>query len=349
MKKHDSLRNYNLIDIVKFCFALLIIGAHFVNERGGFPFLLDSSLSIYIVVVPFFYATSGFLLFRKLSFYAEKEKNNLILKYLKRVLFLYMAWSIIYVIFVIIGWFQNGLTFGSFLTYLHECIVYSTYSTIWFLPSLVVAVIFVFLFSKYLSYMQIFILSLFLYALGSLGYSYSFLLKSMPSISDIYASYNLVFLTTRNGIFNGSTFVALGAVIASSTKRIDIKFSGFMSLVLLGLMVLEAVLLKVYFNSKGADTVVFLVPFTYFFLEFLLSLEMKNRKIYKWMRNMSLLMFLSQRLFLTAIPSIIPSVRIFLVSINSFLGLFIILGVTFVFSTITLRLSEKYKLLKSLF
>jgi len=341
-------KNYNSFDIAKFICAIMIICAHYGAERASFPKLVDDMLSIYIVAVPFFYACSGFFLFKKLSDEPKVNQHKIFIKYAKRILSMYLAWSLVYFIFILRGWLLRGVTIETVLRYLYQSIVFTTYPTIWFLPALVIAVAMVYYLSKRFSFRTIFFVSLIFYAIGSFGYSYSFVSEDNVLLSNLYEKYSNIFITTRNGIFNGFTFVALGAFIANSKNKLSMKFSGAMTLLFLLILTLEAYFLRIMFGNLGADTVFFLIPFTYFVLYFFLSWEIPDRSVYITLRKISLLMFTSQRLFLTALPSVLPTFVMSVLTHNSYVGLFTIVSITFIFSLIIIRLTNRVSFLKIL-
>ena len=73
---------YGAIDIVKFLFAILIVCAHYISEYadGRINKFIEYASSLYIIVVPFFFVCSGFLLFTKvLSKPSEYEAGKTIL------------------------------------------------------------------------------------------------------------------------------------------------------------------------------------------------------------------------------------------------------------------------------
>ena len=79
-------RQYGLIDLVKFLCALLIVAAHYVTENatGRIHSLVDYGVSLYVIVVPFFFACGGYFLFRKV--FADPENGGTTVKaYLRRI------------------------------------------------------------------------------------------------------------------------------------------------------------------------------------------------------------------------------------------------------------------------
>lgn len=113
-----------LIDIVKFFMAILIVCAHYASEWGSFPTILDYSFSLYIIVVPFFFTTSGYFLYLKVKSANEKIYKD----YILRILQLYLAWSLIYFICKIVSWIVQGASFYDILHYFHVSLVFTNIS-----------------------------------------------------------------------------------------------------------------------------------------------------------------------------------------------------------------------------
>lgn len=67
-------RSYGMLDVCKFCCALLILFYHFFSEHGGLPGILNEALSLYAVAVALFMAISGFLVFDKTSALATRRE-----------------------------------------------------------------------------------------------------------------------------------------------------------------------------------------------------------------------------------------------------------------------------------
>ena len=82
------------------------------------------------------------------------------------------------------------------------------------------------------------------------------------------------------------------------------------------------------------------MPFTYFFLEFLLALQLPDRKTYRQMRDMSTLIFLGQRIYITALPAVLPAAWSAAAFRNPYLGLALVAGLTALQSWALIRLSE---------
>mgnify|MGYP005759470649 CR=1 FL=1 len=343
-------KRYNFADVIKFLFAGLIIMSHYASEWGSFNKKIDMFFSLYIVVVPFFFVSSSFFVFRKFNSVQNKEeRKSIIIKYIKRIAVMYLSWSCIYILFNVLTWCVYGVKLSEIAAYVHELVVYSSYNTIWFLPATAIGVAMVYLFSRYLSIRQMIAVALIFYIIGCIGHSYNFVLDRFFVLGKIYEIYNNIFLTTRNGVFNGFPFAAIGYVIALNSKDENKGFYN-KNLILSGIFLLafvfEAVFIKKFFSAINANTILFLFPFSYYFYKWVLGIELKDRKIFLTFRKLSTVMFLSQRIFLTALPVLLPEsfFRNILIN-NSYIGLIYILSITILFSFILVKLS-KYKLIK---
>ena len=113
--------------------------------------------------------------------------------------------------------------------------------------------------------------------------------------------YTIIFKTWRNGFFNAFVYAALGYIIAVGGSADKIKSS--IGTVVFGIAFMaEALLMKKIVPSSDANFIFMLIPFSYFFFSLLCQIKLPDSKAYLPMRKMSMLIFVSQRLFLTAFP-----------------------------------------------
>ncbi len=344
---------YGAIDLAKFICALLIVTAHYITENaeGRVNVLFEYGVSIYIIVVPFFFACSGYFLFKKVI--ANPNDGKKIIKsYLQRILIIYGGWSIVYILFKILTWIRFGLSIEEIWKYLLNAVFFSSYKTIWFLPALCVGIILTFYFSRRFGEKAMLIIALAFYLFGALGVSYSFILNNTTPAEQILNGYNYVFASTRNGIFYGFPFVTIGLLIAkedcNNQKKNTLKY--FILAILFGIMfVVEAFILKFKFYAINANTLLFLLPFTYCFVRLCLGIPWKANHFFKWMRIISTTIFLCQRIFLSALPELFPySVFSKILQGNAYIGLIYVLCSTFVLSEIVILLSRRSKIIAAL-
>lgn len=351
MSETITRKNYWSLDVAKFFCAILIISSHFASEWGNFPAIIDYAFSLYVIAVPFFFCCSGFLFFKKLETFQKKEdKKKYFIQYEKRIWTMYALWSAVYFIHIVSGWISNNeFSISVLLKYLYKSVVMSSYATIWFLPALSVGIAITYFLVTKLNKKYILPIVIILYLLGMFGYTYRFAVDNTV-IGTIYDVYDKFMFSSRNGIFNGTPFVFMGYII--STKEIRSSVKGFLKYAIpagisLVLVVIEAFLLKVKFNVSGMDISIFLPPFIYFFIMAVMHIELKENKLWLWCRKLSLLMFVSQRLFLTMLPAFFPKIFSVLYA-NSYIGLVAVIGVTIIFSVVFIQLSKKIKFLQKM-
>ena len=345
LRELNTKEQYPFLDIVKFLLALLIVCAHFISENamGRINPLIDYLSSLYIIVVPFFFVCSGFLLFRKLDGQddAGKVKN-----YCKRVLVMYMWWSALYIAFQIITWFRFGTTREEVWHYLLNAITYSTYKTIWFLPATVIGVLLTYCFYVKAGLKKTFIIAIIFYIVGCMGASYSFVLSDMNFFSRCLNVYNFIFCSSWNGIFNGFPFITLGLVLSKIEK---IEFSKqkrkdtILTVVLGVCFVVEALTIKTL-GAINVNTLLFLFPFSYYFMRFCLGITIRQDIKTIWLRKMSMDIFLCQRLYLSALPTLFPESFFNQMLIGSpYVGLLFVLTVTMTTAAGLTLLSKRIK------
>lgn len=339
--------NYNTVDVVKFLLAILLVCAHTASERVNLPTILDSFCSLYIIAVPFFFIASSFFFFKKLTL--TDNTKNIYRHWSKRIGMMYLAWSSIYICFVVINWIQNEASTGTIFEWLHKAIVFSTYPTIWFLPALWIAVSLVYWlkYKKKYSNKTILGIALLLYIIGSIEYSYY---NINPILNMINQSYEAIMKTWRNGLFNGFIFAAIGLCIV---QKEEMKISkSLLGTCFFGVFfIAEALIMKKINPSSDANFLFMLVPFSYFFFHLVCKIQIPNSPRFIILRKMSMVIFLSQRLFLSAIPSIIHSgaiTGVWDLTENGTVALILVLLEIYLFSYILLKLASKIKLLQYL-
>lgn len=146
----SKMKQYNSIDAMKFISAVLIIILH-TSPFASYSNLISYGLRniVTIIAVPFFFCASGFILFKKLSLMNNStDKSVYFKKYIKRLCIMYLIWTAVYLPFVIYGWTENGFSGYELLQYIKRFFFEGSYSTIWFLPALIVAACFCYFLHK---------------------------------------------------------------------------------------------------------------------------------------------------------------------------------------------------------
>ena len=102
-------KNYYALDIMKILCAILIFSAHFDSEIGHLSLPYGYVFSLYIIAVPFFFCCSSFLFFDKYLKLDKQSAKKYLLSYTKRLMLMYLIWSIIYVSFMFASWLKRGV------------------------------------------------------------------------------------------------------------------------------------------------------------------------------------------------------------------------------------------------
>ncbi len=264
--------SFNGIDLIKFICSILVCIIHiapFKNVSFLYADFMNFELQHYIcrLAVPFYFVTSGFLLFRKIDLYNIEKKR--IQNYCFKILRLLGTWTLL----LIIGPTKH----------------------LWYLGALVVAVAFFSFLLKYnVKPKYIVIISTIFYIIGLLGDSYYGIiepLKKVKIFNYLISGYKYVFSTTRNGIFMGLIFVIMGAFIAHKKIVINLKtaFIGFiLSMILL---YVEVSLLQYFSVPKDHNMYICLIPSTFFLFYIASHMKLKKRKIYGKLRVMGMMIY----------------------------------------------------------
>ncbi len=341
-------KNYNLIDILKFVFAILIMFAHTASSFVEFPNYVDIFFSLYIFGVPFFFACSSFFFFKGLFIDNRiiDENNKKYKNFSRRILLMYGAWSIIYFLFVAMEWIVKGVEVHEVIGYFHKSFIFSTYATIWFLPALWIGVTITYFLLKKYHIKTVLISAVCLYLIGSLMYSYLPVFQPFTILNKWVESYLTVFITSRNGIFNGFPLVAVGALVACNSQRV--KVNNWLWIILFFGVIAETFFIKFFIKGFGVDFALLLIPFTYYFLKRMLQIDLPNHPIYIKARNYSMLIFLSQRIFITAIPALLSVEVINKLTRNPYLGLLYVCLSVFIVSYLIIKYRSRFKWLQLL-
>lgn len=345
----EQRKIYPSLDIMKFIMAMLILTQHTSNEWAHSTGLVHSFFGLGNFAVPFFFACSGFLFFSKFNLLSKEEQKAYYKKWSLRIGKMYLVWSLIYFVFVFIGWLNKGLTWEQPISYIHGAIVFTTYATIWFLPALWVGVSVCYLMKRHFSGKALFVTMLTLMIVGNLFGSYSNLLTTSPTISSFYDWYMSVFLTWRNGLFNGAPYVFIGILIAEGKgARYSARTNMLLTILFGGAFLVEAFMITRYHFSSATDMGFMMAPAIFFLISWLIKVDVQQRTIWQHCRNLSMLIFLGQRLFLSALPGVIPGMKQWILAMPEPCIYLYFIVVVLTFSIIIERLSDKFKFLKIL-
>lgn len=204
-----------MIDLLKFIAAIMVVCIH-SNQISGNEWLNFMVKNIFCrIAVPLFFVSSAY-------FIRKSTKNNE--SYLKNKLVHlakdYLFWS---VVFIPIGldWINQNFSISQSLypAALLFGLVYSgTFYHLWYIPALILSILVIAKARQYLSYRWIFLIAFSLYLLGSMETYYG--LISCDWFKELFDGFIRLFFTTRNGLFYGLIFTAIGFFISDYEQKL---------------------------------------------------------------------------------------------------------------------------------
>lgn len=332
---------YNNIDLFKIIFAVVVVMIHTtpfidISESASWYF----SNTVANLAVPFFFVTSGFLLFRKLLTCEADNRSKIVKKYLMHILRMYMIWCAIWIPWKALHYYNIGhFTALDLLKYIRNIFLVSGGDALWYLPALFASVstMYFLKFKLNASTATITGLSLALYTFGCAISSWYGVFENSILVNTYYT----IFETVDNGILNGMIFVSVGMIIAENENRQSVFYniSGF--ILSLSLLFAESYIVNVSNLNKSGVCNNFLLPVVIFFMfKLILSIKIEGKEsMFKTFRDFSTLIYLSHCFIIRTIKLLASITDITL----SHTVLFIItLLLSSVFAASIRELSKKY-------
>lgn len=268
---------YNFtLDITKFVCALLVIVIH-TRPFAGYSDILDFYTVNVIarIAVPLFYAISGYLFFGKLRYQDGKiakcvENRTILLKYLKRIAFIYVSWSFVYIIFQLPQWYKTGW-WGK--TLVKDCLASflfnGSYYHLWYLLALLYGLPVLYLLLSFFSARNVRFLLPILWLIECLLYSYSWIgIDRIPVLSWLTGHFPIIF----DAVFRAIPLLGVGLLCIENTKRPPKLY--FYTLLSIFACVTEASILHFCTTNDGKYSYIFFTPVVaYFVLSSLLCLK----------------------------------------------------------------------------
>ncbi len=348
-------KSYVIIDFFKLFSAVLIILLHtevFLSVSAPLQMIIrNTALTI---AVPFFFTVSGFFFFKKLI--PAEDKYKVLKHNEKRVISLYLIYTIIYFPFVLRNWIKAGFSAKSLLLYIRDFFFVGSFSTIWYLLALIAGFALAYVLYIKIGLKKAFYISIAFYSFGVLTSSYYGIIEKIPIVSNLVDCYYTIFGSVKNGLTFGLVYILLGGLIAIAkeerTKGTEKKYFIITVIGTVGVCGEAVVQYIMNWALKGVDLKFSLLIFTYALIMLLICLEnkFKNNKFLlkcenagNHFRKLSTLMFLTQRIPITICEIIGFS------DMNSLVYTVIILVSTVTISELIILGSSKIKVLKYLY
>ena len=342
-------------DLIKFIMSFFIASVHihtFASFSENFDFWFSNTICR--MAVPIFFAISGYLLIKKLKNATTEEYKLVVKKYLKRLLIIYIIWTIIYLPI----YFSYGLSLSRLLKLIPRFLVHGVHGQLWFFPALLLSSCLVIIMYRKIGIKKTFLISLLLYLIGLAIIPYSnltsqiiakipFFSKLIIYITKDYGDYRIV----RSGLFFGMIFFSLGGLLNYYTidnKKMNI-IGLFISIILL---CLETYIIKVN-NGIYYGLQLMLLLTTFFTMNILLNTknECFSPKIrFSYLRNLSILIFLIHEFVHFLFLKLVNIINVSILN-NSLIAYLIIMFITILLANIIIKLSQtsRFKSLKEVY
>ncbi|MBR0278261.1 MAG: acyltransferase [Clostridia bacterium] len=352
-------RQYYAIDLTKFLCAILVVMIH-VKPLGNAPSksLLDYvnfGIQNYIarIAVPFFFVSSGFLLYRKSSYIHFSIGFSK--KYILHMFRLYFIWTLIYFPLAFRGFFNDEKGFlHACLAYLRNIVFTGSYMQLWYFPALIFSVCLIsFLLFKGVNPRVIVIIAFMFYIIGLFAQSwYGLIVPLKENIPELWNALRLtkkIIVTTRNGLFDAFFFVSMGMYFSFFGIKVRAKKAFLLFAFSMFAMGVEVFVLQYAGFIRAYDMYFFLVPASFFFFSFIAGLQLPYSPVYKTLRLLSSLIFYSHLWAYLVVSKLLHLVYSSLLDTCIRFMLTLILTIAFSFAVIKLSNCKGFKWLKVLY
>lgn len=342
--KTDKL-NYQNLNILKYISAILIIILHlrpFLNFSDELDLAFNNIITR--ICVPIFFVITGY-------FVAKKEKNNrnYIKDYIKKIIPLYLFWSLLYVPVIISTIIEYLPSISIYISKINinpiALIVISilllpiillialcytgVYYHLWYFPALIFSLLVLSKWKKKLNIKFLLIISFMLLLFGATETYYGILPSSIKNLLSYY--YN-IFFTTRNFLFFGLFYVVLGYQLGKKEK-IYSKYCFVKLIVSFFLLTFEAILLHDS-NRLNSNILLSCVPLTYYL--FISSIYITNNMKLKFQfDNYSKYYYLIHPMIIFYLSLIFKNIADY-----PFLNIIIVLLITHIISNLIIKFQK---------
>lgn len=283
-------RSYYCLDIAKFIFAIFVIAIHTQ------PSLPEPIGQLQALAVPFFFAVSAFLLFIKLTppyIQSAEQESNIFSRYCLKMIKIYVAWNIVYLpiaIYEYVLW-HTGIIKG-FLLYIKDffCRGGHYYSgQLWFLLSCIYGIILISFFrKKHASPEKILFFGIIALLILCLT---DYIAQGTFQTPLFIAIQKFISLTIRDGkLLAGFYYMALSMVVIKYHHKIS-------SLFVWTFFLATFMIYPIANNIQLAAELCMSITVTCLTIG-LSRITLSDRKIYRWLRRSSLVMYYSHNLFI---------------------------------------------------
>lgn len=268
---------YTRVNFMKFIGAFLVIVIHthpFFNISWGLNFFFVNVLAR--IAVPFYLVTSGFFLYSKVAHLNEKRNKEKIMRYLLKLLKLYVLWSGVYLIINLPAYFSNKSLLTGIIHVIRNFLFTSIDVHLWYLLATAVGVYIAVIVLKKLGWTGLVSISLICSLLLLVTQTYSGLI-SETIIGTGISLYERIFGTIANSFIMAVPFLTLGMVICRYEWMNQLKHSRCWCIVAFMAMIVEHFGTRLLGISTDYAVSLSLILFTVVFFIYLLQKDQQSQ------------------------------------------------------------------------
>ncbi len=254
---------YAAIDVAKLIAAVFIVAIHtgLFSDVSGLGFFVQNILTRF--AVPFFFVASGFFLFGRMEYDTTHRltKNNLakLIRFEKRLLILYVVWSVVFLAWTIPNWYQLGWWGLSALKdYIVSFFFSGTLYHFWYILASLYGAVFCYFLLRYCKPALRFLILGGAWCLYLLAYSYGWI--TIPLLSDILNLFGKL-SAVRTALLCAMPLMIIGGEIGHFQCKWSkkIRVGGFLLSAVL--LITEILLLKTFSpNQSSFSYCIFTLP-----------------------------------------------------------------------------------------
>lgn len=302
-----NLKKYDLINYIKFICSIFVVMIHCYPINPSYKYINYFLSNIIRISVPFFFICSGYFLYNKFNSNSNQKIKQNVLKYIYRILKMYIIWNLIYFIFNFNNYYKLGVIKGS-LIFIRDIVFQGSQFHLWYLVASCLSTYIIYLFLIRNKYRLLIILSIISYLFCSISGSY-YNLFDETKLSKIINIIYLITGGTWTSFLIALPLMMFGVIINKYSLVNKIKSINKFIIVSFTLFIIEAVTLNYIGISRTSATGIFLPFFTASI--FIYGLSKENyiqeksiiRKYSKLFRDLSLYIYLNHVIYVNLIKS----------------------------------------------
>lgn len=345
-------RYYPTLDLWKYICSILVLVIH--TFPFSFNYWLDGAAGVITRFAnPSFFTISGFLLFGRVIQSPENAEKT-VAKQIKRILILYMIWSVFYYLLLLPQNIENGN--AKDVTYwLNTFFLKGSVHYFWFFPALIVGIIITYMLYKLkLSTKKILIIGAAVLFIGCMISTYKSLFMGIPAFKTVYNNL-LKYITAKNGLFFGFPYIALGYYLADrnskqesskETRAINRYLIG--TVVFMGVLGCESLLVSKKLHPNETYLWISVFPMIFCMISWLISCPLMKNKDFRLLGKISSFTYAFQYIPITLTNNLFDKMG-FDAWYRGILLLIICIVMCNLAALIVIKLSEKIKLLKYIY